>query len=284
MAKTLKDWVEQDVSLVKDKSLAWLSQEFFFRDPTRPNYSDPSHFFSPADGIVLYQLTVDPDDPIVDIKGKNYSLQDAMRDPTFDQRCLVIGIFMTFFDVHVNRIPYPGRVSYKQLDEIDTYNYPMLPVEKSILEDLRLDLERADYLHNNQRMLNKVWAPDLGQHYYILQMADYDVDCILPFQLKQNWPFGQNERFSIVRYGSQLDLIIPLSDRFDFEPVLPSGMHVEGGLDPLVRVISKKPHPRWSTRPSPKTAFRSFPGAPGPDDASPQPTRPPAGTEQQDSP
>jgi phosphatidylserine decarboxylase len=272
MAKSLKDWVEQDVALVKDKSLAWLSQEFFFRDPTRPNYSDPSYFFSPADGIVLYQMTVDPDDPIVDIKGKHYSLQDAMRDPSFDRPSLVIGIFMTFFDVHVNRIPYPGRVSYKPLDEIDTYNYPMLPVEKSILDDLRLDIERANYLHNNQRMLNKVWAPDLGQHYYILQMADYDVDCILPFQLKQNWPFAQNERFSIVRYGSQLDLIIPLADRFDFTPVLPSGVHVEGGLDPLVRIMPKTSTGRWSTRSVPKTTFPASAGTTDPDATSPQPS------------
>jgi phosphatidylserine decarboxylase len=239
MAKSLKDWVEQDVATVRDKSLAWLSQEFFFRDPTRPNYADTNYFFSPADGIVLYQLTVDPDEPIVDIKGKRYSLQDAMRDPSYDKRSIVIGIFMTFFDVHVNRVPYPGRITYKELEEIDTFNYPMLPVEKALVGELRIDVRRADYLHNNQRMLNRVWASDLGQSYYILQIADYDVDCIMPFQLKQNWPFMQNERFSVVRYGSQVDLIVPLSERFEFTPVFPSGMHVEGGLDPLLCVTPK---------------------------------------------
>jgi phosphatidylserine decarboxylase len=239
MAKSLKEWVEQDVASVRDKSLGWLSQEFFFRDPTRPNYSDANYFFSPADGIVLYQLTVDPDDPIVDIKGKRYSLQDAMRDPSYDKRSIVIGIFMTFFDVHVNRVPYPGRITYKELEEIDTYNYPMLPVEKALVNELRIDVRRADYLHNNQRMLNRVWAADLGQSYYILQIADYDVDCIMPFQLKQNWPFMQNERFSVVRYGSQVDLIVPLSDRFDFTHVHSSGVHVEGGLDPLLYVTPK---------------------------------------------
>lgn len=239
MAKSLKDWVEQDVVSVKDRSLGWLSQEFFFRDPTRPNYSDTNYFFSPADGIVLYQLTVDPDEPIVDIKGKHYSLQDAMRDPSYDKRSIVIGIFMTFFDVHVNRVPYPGRIAYKELEEIDTFNYPMLPVEKALVHELRIDVRRAEYLHNNQRMLNRVWAADLGQSYYILQIADYDVDCIMPFQLKQNWPFMQNERFSVVRYGSQVDLIVPLSDRFDFTQIHSSGVHVEGGVDPLLRVTPK---------------------------------------------
>ena len=270
MAKSLEDWVEQDVAPVRDKPLSWLSQEFFFRDPTRPNYSDTGYFFSPADGIVLYQMTVDPDEPMVEIKGKSYSLRDAMRDPHFDQRSLVIGIFMTFYDVHVNRIPFPGRLSYKGLDEIDTYNYPMLAVEKGIVDDLRLDMKRADYLHNNQRVLNRVWAPDLGQHYYILQIADYDVDCILPFQLKQNWPFGQNERFSVVRYGSQVDLIVPLSRRFEFTPMLPSGVHVEGGLDPLIRVTPRKHPARWAAKPGPRTTFESSGPAAGAGDAPPQ--------------
>jgi phosphatidylserine decarboxylase len=141
-------------------------------------------------------------------------------------------------DVHVNRIPYRGRLSYKELEEIHTYNFPMLPVEKSLVNDICLDFSEARYLHNNQRMLNRVFAPDLGQYYYILQIADYDVDSITPFQLKQNWPFDQNQRFSQIRYGSQVDLIIPLSKRFRFTTLLQPGMHVEASIDPLVRIDS----------------------------------------------
>jgi len=67
---------------------------------------------------------VKPEEPIVKIKGKAYTLRDAMRDPEYKEPSLVIGIFMTFFDVHVNRIPYPGQLSYKELDPIDTYFRP----------------------------------------------------------------------------------------------------------------------------------------------------------------
>jgi hypothetical protein len=35
MAKSLKDWVESDVAQVKEKSLKWISEEHFFRDPDR---------------------------------------------------------------------------------------------------------------------------------------------------------------------------------------------------------------------------------------------------------
>lgn len=236
MAKTLQEWLDTDVAAVRDKSLGWLSQHYFFRDPIRPMYSDTSYFFSPADGIVLYQKSVEPDEEIVDIKGKSYSLRDAMRNPRYAAKSVVVGVFMTFYDVHVNRVPYSGRISYKELEPIDTYNYPMLHVEKSLVEEGVVRTNEATYLYNNQRVLNRVSSTELRQDYYVLQVADYDVDSITPFELKQNMPFAQNQRFSQIRYGSQVDLIVPFSDRYEFEPVLESGLHVEAGVDPLIRI------------------------------------------------
>lgn len=239
MSKKLTDWLDQDVEPFHDKSVAWLSQFHFFRDPIRPTYSDLSYFFSPADGIILYQREVRADQPIVEIKGRAYSVRDALRDQEFNQECLVIGVFMTFYDVHVNRVPYPGQLSYKELDPIDTYNHPMLEVEKHILENLRIPTETLGYLHHNQRMVNRIYSSELGQSYYVLQVADYDVDCITPFDLKQNQAAAQGERFSMIRYGSQVDLIVPLSARFDFETLQHTTDHVEAGLDPLIKVTKK---------------------------------------------
>lgn len=236
VAEDLSDWVAAEVEPLKDRSIPWLSQHHFFRDPPRATYSDTSFFFSPADGVILYQETVDPGEAIVDIKGRPYSLRDAMRDETYSERSLVIGIFMTFFDVHINRIPYPGRLSYRQLDPIDTFNQPMLDVEKGLLEDLRVLPGEARYLHNNQRMINRIDSPQLGHTYYVLQIADYDVDSILPFELKQNQPCDQGHRFSQIRYGSQVDLVIPECRCHRFKPVQTTGWHVQAGIDPLVAV------------------------------------------------
>jgi phosphatidylserine decarboxylase len=244
MARALKEWVESDVSEFRDKPLNWLSQYHFFRDPTRPVYSDTRYFFSPADGVVLYGRTVDAGEPLVDIKGKPYSVREALRDPHYHHRSLVIGIFMTFFDVHVNRIPYPGRLSYRLLDPIDTLNHPMLDVEKGILEDLRLSMHHAGYLHHNQRVVNRVDSSRLGHSYYVLQVADYDVDSITPFTLRQNHPCYQGQRFSQIRYGSQVDLIIPTCRCHDFLPLVAPETHVEAGVDPLVEVkATAKHHP-----------------------------------------
>jgi phosphatidylserine decarboxylase len=236
MGKSLKEWVETDVDQVKDKPLKWLSEEYFFRDPSRPRFADDEYFFSPADGIIIYQREVHPADCIVDIKGKAYSLRLALQDDAFDQSCLVIGVFMTMYDVHINRLPYPGFLSYKQLDAISTFNRPMLDIEHRLVDDLTIDHSKADYLHTNQRVLNRVYAPDLHAYYYVLQIADYDVDCVTPFNLSQNAFVDQNDRFSQIRFGSQVDLIVPLSDRYTLHPLQEVGTHVEAGVDPLIKI------------------------------------------------
>jgi phosphatidylserine decarboxylase len=189
--------------------------------------------------VIIYQREVEPAECIVDIKGKAYSLRTAMQDDAFDQACLVIGIFMTMYDVHINRLPYAGSLSYKQLDAISTFNVPMLDIEHSLVDDLAIDHGKAAYLHSNQRMINRVYAPDLQQYYYVLQIADYDVDCITPFQLNQSAILAQNERFSQIRFGSQVDLIVPLSERYHWQPLQETGSHVEAGIDPLIKIVRK---------------------------------------------
>lgn len=249
MTKTLHDWLASDLERLRRRPMRWLAERYFCRDPARPLYSDASYFFPPADGVVLYAKEVDPITDIVDIKGKGYTLRDALRDPGFAQRCLVVGIFMTFYDVHINRIPFSGRLCYRELDALDTYNYPMLDVEKDLLDELSPDTRKAGYLFNNQRVVNRIFSIDLGQHYYVLQVADYDVGCITPYSIKQNQAFAQNQRFSMIRYGSQVDLIIPLSPSYEFEALLGAGMHVEAGIDPLVRV---SPRTAPTPKPSPE--------------------------------
>ena len=236
MSKDLHRWVA-DVRRIKRRPMKWLSEENFFRDPSRPIFSESNYIFAPADGIILYQRAVDPTQCILDIKGKPYSVRSAIQDPLFSKACLVIGIFMTMYDVHTNRMPYAGFLSYQQLEPATTLNYPMLDIERNLLNELTINNDHAEYLHFNQRVLNRVYAPQLQQHYFILQIADYDVDCIVPFNLNQNVPVVQNQRFSQIRFGSQVDLILPLHERNTFETVQETMVHVEAGMDPLVRIV-----------------------------------------------
>jgi phosphatidylserine decarboxylase len=236
VAKALQEWLATDVEAGRAQSVRAMAEQYFFRDPVRPQVVDSSFFFAPADGVILYQRRVQPDEALVEIKGKRYTLREALRDDALDEPCLVIGIFMTMYDVHVNRIPYAGTLSYRLLPPLHTHNRPMLALEQDLVRGGGFDGANAGFLFTNQRMLNTVRAPDLGLSYHLLQIADYEVATIQPFEIRQVRPVMQNQRFSQIRFGSQVDLILPLSARWSYETLVPDHWHVEAGLDPLVRL------------------------------------------------
>ena len=64
---------------------------YFFRDPDRVIPSDNVSVVAPADGKVI----------LVGPEGNS---------PFFKGECIKISIFMSIFNVHVNRIPHEGRV------------------------------------------------------------------------------------------------------------------------------------------------------------------------------
>jgi phosphatidylserine decarboxylase len=63
---------------------------YFFRDPERINVRDPRKFYSPGDGVVS------------DITNQTYGGIEYKR----------IGIFLSVFDVHIQRVPIAGVVKF----------------------------------------------------------------------------------------------------------------------------------------------------------------------------
>ena len=234
MAQKLEDWLNGEVAELSKLPISELSNTFFFRDPLRPTYIDNKHFYSPADGTILYQKFVLPNEQVLEIKGIDYTLQDVMGDKDYNTPSLVIGIFMSFYDVHINRIPYNGVIKYNRLEPIESTNKPMLAVEKDILNKV-INPNNMDYLKYNERMLNKIYNSFLDYTYYVIQIADEDVNVIAPFK-QQGDLCTQNERFSLIRWGSQVDLVLPLDKRFSFELLLKETMHVNAGLDKLIKI------------------------------------------------
>ena len=141
---------------------------------------------------------------------------------------------MSFYDVHINRIPYGGVLKYKRLEPIESTNKPMLAVEKDILSKV-INPNNMAYLKYNERMSNQVYVPSLDYTYHIIQIADEDVNVIAPFK-QQGDLCTQNERFSLIRWGSQVDLVLPLDSRYKFETILDDTMHVNAGLDKLIKI------------------------------------------------
>ena len=234
MAEKLEDWLNGEVAELSKLPIGELSNTFFFRDPLRPTYIDNNHFYSPADGTILYQKMVLPGEQVLEIKGIDYTLQDVMGDKDYNQPSLVIGIFMSFYDVHINRIPYSGIIKYKRLEPIESTNKPMLVVEKDILNKV-INPNNMDYLKYNERVLNTIYNSSLNYTYHVIQIADEDVNVIAPFK-QQGDLCTQNERFSLIRWGSQVDLVLPLDKRFSFELLLKETMHINAGLDQLIKI------------------------------------------------
>jgi len=234
MAEKLENWLNGEVAELSKLPIGELSNTFFFRDPLRPTYIDNEHFYSPADGTILYQKMVLPGEQVLEIKGIDYTIQDVMGDKDYNTPSLVIGIFMSFYDVHINRIPYSGIIKYNRLEPIESTNKPMLAVEKDILNKV-INPNNMDYLKYNERMLNKIYNSFLDYTYYIVQIADEDVNVIAPFK-QQGDLCTQNERFSLIRWGSQVDLVLPLDKRFSFELLLKETMHINAGLDKLIKI------------------------------------------------
>lgn len=237
--KILEQWIKEDLNELKKIDKKEYFSETFFRDPLRPQFVDYKYFYAPADGTILYAKQVKADEEIVEIKGKNFTLKHLIGDNDFNQDAIVIGIFMTMCDVHINRVPYGGMITYKRLDPITTSNKPMLSQEFDIF-DGDPKSEHLDYLFENERMLNIISVPKLKYKYYVIQIADSEVDVIAHF-IKQNKIMQQNEKFSLVRNGSQVDLILPLPfpKGKQFKIIVPEKVHIEAGLDKLIEVVNE---------------------------------------------
>jgi phosphatidylserine decarboxylase len=82
-------WLSPPLAVIP--ALIWIWAISFFRDPERPIPNEPGILVSPADGKVTHVLELDHDD---DIGGP------ALR----------VSIFLSVFNVHINRSPCAGRV------------------------------------------------------------------------------------------------------------------------------------------------------------------------------
>jgi len=239
MIKTIKEWVNSDVKKLKKKGVKEISTLHFFRDPIRPNFIDSNLIFPSTDGTIMHHKIVeDPTEPILEVKGLKYTLQDVLCDPDYNKPSIVLEIFLSFYDVHVARIPYSGFLKYKYTDPIKSYNLPMLEVEQSLLKQMVNHEAMIPYLKNNEKLIAEIYNPRLNYKYYTALIADQDVDVIAIFNTDQNEYYQTNNRFAQIRYGSQSTLILPLDERFDFEFLIEPHVHIET-VDPLFKIHKK---------------------------------------------
>lgn len=146
---------------------------YFFRDPEREGPRGPSLVIAPADGKVLLITQVD--------------------EPRFMQGPATrISIFMNVFNVHVNRYPVDGRVDFTWYNKGKFLN---AATEKSSLE--------------NEQMSVGVTTPG-GVRILTRQIAGLIARRIVTYS-RVGETAHQGQRFGIIRFGSRVDVFVPLS-------------------------------------------------------------------------
>ena len=236
----LTEWLKSpEVLKLKKESEGHKFSREFFRDPIRPIYLNPEVFYAPADGIVLYaHPRLAPTDPLVIIKGRKLTVRDVLDDKKFNGDCLVIGIFMTEYDVHINRAPTSGYISdLHKTPYLFTHNFSMKLEQDDLMKGKGSHPDDMGYLFPNERQIVRIYAPKIKCSYYVVQIAERDVDEIC------NWGYEhhiQGERYGMVRFGSQVDIIIPLEGDNVYELLAKPNHHVIAGRDALVKVICKE--------------------------------------------
>ena len=150
---------------------------YFFRDPQRITPVDKNSFISPADGKILKILETDAPDILSDNK---------------KQKFIKVSIFMNVFNVHVNRIPVSGKIVWLKYVPGPFFN---------------ASLDKAS--ENNERMIIKIEVSK-NNFIYVVQIAGL-IARRIKCDLNENQNVNVGERFGIIRFGSRVDLYLPLN-------------------------------------------------------------------------
>ncbi len=171
----------------------------FWRIPNRKLVENNNHIISPADGNILYIKKYESNEIPVSIKkGLSAKLDEILDTDLIKSPVWLIGINMTPFDVHKNCAPIGGKVI---LNKHIKGSFLSLKNPKAIIKNERNTL---------------VIRTDNGQQFGIVQTASRLVRRIDSY-IKVGQVINQGDWFGMIRFGSQVDLIIPTSYKICIE-------------------------------------------------------------------
>jgi phosphatidylserine decarboxylase len=165
----------------------------FYRDPPRnvPNRDDL--VLSPADGKVVYVREARAGKlPVSSKRGRDYALEELTKTPFAARDAVVVGVGLSFLDVHVNRSPVRGRIVFQR----------RFPGRFGSLRDPEMVFE-------NERTTLVIDRGDL--QVAVVLIASRLVRRIVSF-LREGSEVAAGERIGMIRFGSQADVVLPLRD------------------------------------------------------------------------
>lgn len=175
--------------------LVWLEILYFFRDPERVASVDPDALVSPADGKVTNIEEVD--------------------EPEMG-RVLRISIFLSIFNVHVNRVPRGGRIT-----------------QVRYFPGAFLDARNPESAVRNEQLWIDMEEEGTGRPIRVKQISGAIARRIVCW-LKAGDAMQKGERLGMIKLGSRTDVLIPAGQAREI--LVKIGAKVKGGSTVLLRV------------------------------------------------
>ncbi len=167
----------------------------FFRDPERVVPSDDNGVVAAADGVVADISEIEE--------------LDVLKTPM--KR---VGIFLSVFDVHTNRAPIDGRITYREHRA-----------------GLCLDARSLDCSGKNESM---TWAFENPRATLVVKQLTGAIARRIVGWSKVGDQLKKGERFGMIRFGSRTEVYLPLSATV----LVKVGDRVRGGASLIARLAS----------------------------------------------
>jgi len=178
--------------------LVFLWSLSFFRDPARNITCDETVLLSPADGTVT---DVSPSD-----------------DSALGVKALRVGIFLSVFNVHINRAPCSVRVEKTRYKK-GAFKNALSPESGKVNESN--DILMVRLCEPKETLLVRQISGAIARH----------IVC----EAKEADEYRQGEAFGMIKFGSRTELYLPAIEEGRFEVAVKPGDRVAAGLTPLVR-------------------------------------------------
>jgi phosphatidylserine decarboxylase len=206
---------------------------WFFRDPPRSPPAEPG-LVSPADGTVVYVKKARHGEPVISVKqGLAVTIEDIAREDLAGEK-LVIGVFMSPFDVHYNRAPFDARVASIRRHAARGGNESMTSMHWRTLLGLEPRYAGSTHIVSNERTVTAFEGTyrDAPLRVYVVQIGALTVNGI-ESHVEPGRSVARGETFGMIRIGSQVDLIVPW--REGLQPAVAPGDVVRAGETIVVR-------------------------------------------------
>ncbi len=167
--------------------LIWIF--YFFRNPERKLIIDDNKIFAPADGKIV-------------------AIEETTEAEYFNEKRLQISIFMSPLNVHMNRYPVSGKITY-HTHHPGKYLVAWHPKSSTENERTTTVIETV----SDEKIL-------------VRQIAGIMARRIISY-VKINTDIKQGNELGFIRFGSRVDLFLPV----DYDIKVKLNQHVKGNID-----------------------------------------------------